>query len=165
MGLKWEYELAFPGMIAPDSVPGALHRSMLLSKHWDADAFHEFVMADEKMFPGQLLFSGHEQTKHGIKLDTVSVLSEWIPDLSFDLVVKGIETAILYAIAGGAAVLVVTLPNWVPIDDMTHVLGDVARRQVWKPYSGSRLLNVRFVCDNQSLYDSVNNYFQGTWEF
>lgn len=158
MGLKWEYELAFPGMLNPDKI-GVSGHPTLVSKHWDSNAFHGFVPADaeEKLFDNQILFCGHEDIQGNLRLDTVTALSG-------EDMVKSIELAIQMMIINDVRVGVVVLPHWIYPERTVQAMGEVARRAVWNRYPDSKLLNLRFVCPTQEIFDSANKYFQGTWE-
>ncbi len=164
MGLKWQYELAFPGMTDQTDDP-----STLLNKHWDAEAFHTFRPASHGYadhHPGFILQSSHKKTPYGVKLDTTSVIPDWKDEIQAQLIpilIQALEGAVLTAIATGSATLVITLPAWVPAAVLVLVLGEVARRAVWSKHPDS-LKNLRFVCPTQEIFDAVDKHFQGTWE-
>lgn len=158
MGLKWQYEMA---LNSSDSVSTF---SPHFEKHWDSNAFHSFIPSDTDYPKGQIVYNSHEKTKYGIKLDSLSVLPGVNENPTVDDGVRIFETAILLMIAGGSAVGVITLPEWLPVSFLVQVLGEVARRAIWNRHPESELLNLRFICPTQEIFDGVDKYFQGTWE-
>ena len=173
MGLKWQYELAFPGMT--DSLEDSKSEksgqpAVLLSKHWDAEAFHTFRSASEgfaEHHPGFVLRSSHKKTVYGVKLDTISVIPTWedrIQEQLVPILIRALEGAVLTAIATGSATLVITLPAWVPAAVLVLILSEVARRSIWSKHPESEVKNLRFICPTQEIFDAVDRHFQGTWE-
>lgn len=147
MGMKWEYYM--------DSL------QPITLEHWDAQSFVQFLKKHDDSDICQISSSNGE--KHQITVP----LPEWNEQIKSTLiktVLAALEAAVVTAIATGSATLVITLPTWVPVAVLVLILGEMARRQIWKKHSDSKLMNIRLVCPTQELYDGLDHYFQGTWE-
>lgn len=147
MGMKWEYHHA--------------PQKPTMEEHWDAQAFIKFFKNhnDDRT----LRLGNTEGEKHQIT-GSIPAWDEQIREALIKTVLTALEAAVVTAIATGSATLVITLPTWVPVAILVLILGEMARRQIWKDHPDSKLMNIRLVCPTQELYDGVNQYFQGTWE-
>ena len=146
MGLKWEY------CRAP--------QRPVMEEHWDAEAFVQFFKG---ITPHHQRLMTPNGEKHRISR-SVPRWNETIKDALTKTLLTALEAAVVTAIATGSATLVITLPTWVPAAVLVLVLGEMARRQIWKQHEDSKLMNIRLVCPTEEIYDGVNRYFQGTWE-
>ena len=149
MGLKFEYTL------------NPLHT------HWDAD--HVAYLERRRRAPGRSIdHPGLLGTTTVVPLDLPGWPDELLGELrdkTIPIVTLALTTAVLEAIKTGSAVLVISLPAWIPAAILVLVLADIARRQIWKDHPESKLMNIRLLCPNQDTYDALAHHFQGTWEF
>ena len=151
MGLKWEYT-------QPTTQP-------LEAEHWDAQAFINFASDPHPQPLRRLGVGSPNGERHHILswLPPIFGSKDPMADATKEIIIQAIEAAIIAAVATGSTTLVITLPSWVPIAVLVLVLGEIARRQIWKRPE-SKLMNIRLVCPTPEIYDAVNHYFQGTWE-
>jgi hypothetical protein len=146
MGVRWEYR-------GPQNAP-------ISEADWDADTFIQFhpEISETRPLDG-IGLNGKERTLHTFQLPEGK-----LQELTEKVLWEAFEAAFLTAIATGSTTMVVTLPTWVPVAILVLVLGNIARKAIWKKHPEAKLMHVRLVCPNFEVFEAVNTYFQGTWE-
>ena len=74
---------------------------------------------------------------------------------------KAFDNAIFEAKDG--MVLLIVLPEWAPTEAVVTAAKHVATNRVWESYSKT-LMNIRFLCPTEEMFEGMAAYFQGTWE-
>jgi hypothetical protein len=133
----------------------------LEKEHWDAQAFAEFFSGHGR---SSVMSSGNPNGSHHSIKEYIPMHLDPVAEKTKEVVIQAIEAAIIAAVATGSTTLVITLPSWVPIAVLVLVLGEVARRQIWRKDNHSKLMNIRLVCPTHEMFEAINRYFQGTWE-
>lgn len=155
MGLKFEYTMK--------PIP----------EHWDADHFIRFerrgapTVDDFCIDMASAFKLGDEIPGRGSVRTQMLKIPTWEEDLKdrlIPIVSLAFTTAILEAVKAGSTTLVLSIPSWISVAALIIVLGDIARRHIWKDHPESKLMNIRLLCPNQEIHDGLARYFQGTWE-